>query len=635
VRAIVAQPDLKLLVAGTYTNADRVMRSTVFRLQPDGGVDASLQLPFVDPTNLTIKTVGYHPDQHVVIGGSFYSVGPYRFSKLAWLGSDGRPESRLTPGTGGTGPTYGVGAGWLDWVMVQPDRKVLVGGSFEGVSDIVTVTNFPRTACARLNADGTVDQTFDLGAASGVSLRQAVCLADGSYLLFGSFTQLHGVAVTNLARALPDGSIDAAFRLPSAGDRIDAVLGLQADGRLLMQGRLTLDGGPARTGFALLNPDLTWDWGFTPDNQVSGFGMLQPDGRIVMAGSYRSSSSGLLVLANGPFRLMGGRGDPPVIEQDPQALDVAAGANAELRVTARGTGPLRYLWRFNPYSLYRRTESTLAWSQVTTADAGRYHVTVYNDYGLVDSRQATLNVVEVDVLPKKVTVRAGLSPLFQGSVWSLNPATYSWQKDGVTLDGATNLNLSLSNVRPEQQGRYTLTAEINGSRFTSPPAELIVTTPPSIVNQPAGQTVRAGSRAVFRVEATGTPPLLYRWRHGDHWHPDQDTPDLVLDGVRAGDAGEYYVEVVNLQGSALSDHAWLVVTPAPNFLPGTGGIEIGDGQLHLRLQDYDPAKPIEILESTDLRTWTVIHTFLQPTGVVEYSAPVASTGGARFYQARQ
>jgi len=43
-------------------------------------------------------------------------------------------------------------------------------------------------------------------------------------------------------------------------------------------------------------------------------------------------------------------------------------------------------------------------------------------------------------------------------------------------------------------------------------AALAVSLPPGIVTQPASQTVLAGMTATFTIEASGTPPLGYRWR---------------------------------------------------------------------------------------------------------------------------
>jgi len=40
--------------------------------------------------------------------------------------------------------------------------------------------------------------------------------------------------------------------------------------------------------------------------------------------------------------------------------------------------------------------------------------------------------------------------------------------------------------------------------------------PPTIVTQPQSQTVFAGGNVTFSVVATGTPPLIYRWRHDGH-----------------------------------------------------------------------------------------------------------------------
>jgi len=91
----------------------------------------------------------------------------------------------------------------------------------------------------RLNADGTVDTAFNPGANGAV-----YCVAiqpDGKILVGGSFTILAGQACTRLGRLNPDGTLDGTFSAPANG----AVycLALQTDGQILAGGSFTSLGG--------------------------------------------------------------------------------------------------------------------------------------------------------------------------------------------------------------------------------------------------------------------------------------------------------------------------------------------------------------------------------------------------------
>src|SRR5262249_39674313 len=99
--------------------------------------------------------------------------------------------------------------------------------------------------------------------------------------------------------------------------------------------------------------------------------VINPDGRGV------NSASGLLTILG-----------PPGIVAPPQNLTVAAGDNPVFNVTASGTEPVRYQWRFNGADLSDATNSSLALINVQCADAGNYDVMLTNDYGSVTSSLA-------------------------------------------------------------------------------------------------------------------------------------------------------------------------------------------------------------------------------------------------------
>src|SRR2546421_613627 len=66
---------------------------------------------------------------------------------LARLNTDGSLDTTFKPGS--IDPN-----GSVNTIAVQPDGKILIGGSF------VSVNSVARSSLARLNADGSLDTTF-------------------------------------------------------------------------------------------------------------------------------------------------------------------------------------------------------------------------------------------------------------------------------------------------------------------------------------------------------------------------------------------------------------------------------------------------------------------------------------------
>lgn len=83
---------------------------------------------------------------------------------------------------------------------------------------------------------------------------------------------------------------------------------------------------------------------------------------------------------------------PPAIATPPAAAIVTSGANLTLSVVATGSAPLTYQWFKDGVALDGATAATLTLTQVTSADAGAYHVVVTNAGGSAASPPAQVDV---------------------------------------------------------------------------------------------------------------------------------------------------------------------------------------------------------------------------------------------------
>ena len=170
-------------------------------------------------------------------------------------------------------------------MAVQDDGKLLIGGAF------AKVMGLPRRCLARLNQDGSLDLSFDPG--SGVigqaaSVNALAFLKDGKLLIGGTFQSVGGLGRTNLARLNRDGSVDDSFN-PSVGpDGSVYALLLQTDGRVVVGGAFSRVGNQDRLGLARLQLDGSLDPGFNPAQRV----------RIVYA--LAQNRSGDILIGGGP-----------------------------------------------------------------------------------------------------------------------------------------------------------------------------------------------------------------------------------------------------------------------------------------------------------------------------------------------
>jgi uncharacterized delta-60 repeat protein len=131
------------------------------------------------------------------------------------------------------GPILGGG---IRAVTVQQDGDILIGGSFTNVQGM------PRNGFARLKPDGRLDSTFANGAGlsgksgfgTGSFVSAIVLQADGRSFIAGSFTNVHGFARPALARLNPDGTLDQTYIPDSRVRGMVLSLALQPDQKLLV-----------------------------------------------------------------------------------------------------------------------------------------------------------------------------------------------------------------------------------------------------------------------------------------------------------------------------------------------------------------------------------------------------------------
>jgi len=91
-------------------------------------------------------------------------------------------------------------------------------------------------------------------------------------------------------------------------------------------------------------------------------------------------------------------------------------------------------------------------------------------------------------------------------------------------------------------------------------------TPPQILTQPASRVLGVGWNAALTVQATGSEPLRYLWRHNGVNLLHATNATLELAPVTLAHAGQYRVLVYNAAGSVVSEPATIVVRNPPQIL---------------------------------------------------------------------
>jgi uncharacterized delta-60 repeat protein len=152
VRTVALQPDSKVVIGGRFSLVHGAMRHNLARLNADGSTDFSFMQGLSGPDGEVFQAV-VQPDGKLVIIGQFGSVNGVGRGSIARLNSDGSLDTTFQD----------AGVNWLygsiNAVALQSDGKVVIGGGFYSLSG-----GF-RNGIARLNANGTLDTSFQNGMA--------------------------------------------------------------------------------------------------------------------------------------------------------------------------------------------------------------------------------------------------------------------------------------------------------------------------------------------------------------------------------------------------------------------------------------------------------------------------------------
>ncbi len=224
-----------MLVAGQFSSVNGVnlgSEGSLVRLNADGTRDLSLRAVVHEQGTDFVNTVAIQPDGKLVVGGSFVvtvnGVALRRY--LARLNADGSLNTDFPAAS----PFGGVQA-----LAVRPNGKILLGGTFDSLFDT------PRQShrgIVQLNGDGSLDTGFTPNFNVGTSVEALALQPDGKVWVGGIFSSFDGRDARRIARLMPDGALDLTFGpFPVTSGWVLAVV-LQPDGKPIVGGNFF---GPA------------------------------------------------------------------------------------------------------------------------------------------------------------------------------------------------------------------------------------------------------------------------------------------------------------------------------------------------------------------------------------------------------
>lgn len=311
-RAMVLQPDGKIVLGGLYTSGGTANMAFA-RLKTNGQLDDT-QFGTGGKTNVPIGATGVKlATLQMATGGKIIAAGS-NANKPAILRLNSNGTTDNTFGVSGLLEFDGGLAGILDLVVLSNGKMVGCG-----LADQAGVKKF---AAFRLNANGTPDATFGTAGFSYIDVGEQPLITrmavqpDGKILLTGliyfNTTKYDLVLLRLSANGAPDNTFGTSGKVVTtlstnnqAYEQGNAIA-VQSDGKIVVAARIA-NAGPTVFSVVRYNANGSIDTPFGTSGSTSiNFNnsideakaiTIQPDGKIVVAGSSVSGSERYVALA--------------------------------------------------------------------------------------------------------------------------------------------------------------------------------------------------------------------------------------------------------------------------------------------------------------------------------------------------
>jgi uncharacterized delta-60 repeat protein len=199
----------------------------------------------------------------IAVYGDFDLYQGITTNKLAILNPNGSLDTSFNVGLG---PNYvDQYDGSSSMISEQSDGKLIIVGTF------TTFNGISKKNIVRLNLDGTIDTSFNVGSSSNGYIACVKIQNDGKILCGGKFSQFNGQAKASMVRLNSDGTIDNSFNI-GAGfkniinsftqDGIIKTIDIQNDNKIIVGGKFLKFNNIVKINLVRLNSNGTIDTGF-------------------------------------------------------------------------------------------------------------------------------------------------------------------------------------------------------------------------------------------------------------------------------------------------------------------------------------------------------------------------------------
>jgi len=270
---VLLSADDKIFLGGKFTKYNNIAKNSFVKLNIDGSIDDGFTIG--SGANNIIRDIVILADNKIMLAGDFITYNGVTRNYIAKINENGTLDSTFNPGKGFGGATTSIAQ--------QSDGKLIIGGAFS------VYNNNTKHYISRINLDGSLDTTFNLGNGADGTVRSIAVQSDKKMIIAGSFNSYNDNLNNRIARIDAEGNIDKSLQSGTGADQLIRCIAIQSDDKIIVGGDFLTYNNLNKSYLVRLTStgalDNTFLIGYGPTDQTREV-LVQPDGKILICGDF-------------------------------------------------------------------------------------------------------------------------------------------------------------------------------------------------------------------------------------------------------------------------------------------------------------------------------------------------------------
>jgi uncharacterized delta-60 repeat protein len=192
------------------------------KIDPNGAYDQTVLSNIGTGFNGNVASFEYVSDEEIYVGGTFSVFNSINSPRLICITKDGFVNNSFDTKNGFNNSILSI--------KKQSDGKILIGGAY------TTFTGTTHNRLVRLFSNGTLDTSFNIGSGFNNAVTCLAIQSDGKILVAGAYTTFTGTTHNRLVRLNANGTLDTSFNVGTGFDNAVNSILIQSDGKILVGG---------------------------------------------------------------------------------------------------------------------------------------------------------------------------------------------------------------------------------------------------------------------------------------------------------------------------------------------------------------------------------------------------------------